>query len=143
MTGRKPEYDDKWFFVVFAVIVLTLFLAKFARADEAPATAPSSAPAAVVVPLPAGVAAPFDGLLVPESIFIEYMRQEIRITELTMKLDLRDRLLAKPLVTKRRRRSRSGGASSLGWGWSGDRVDRVRRGRCVEGDAVRRRMPDL
>ena len=111
MTAHKPEYGDKWFVVAFVVIVLILFLAKFAQAEEAPASAPSSAPSELVVPLSAGAVAPFAGLLVPESTFIGYMRQEIRITELTMKLELRDRLLAeKPVVTKT--------APTIGVGWS-------------------------
>lgn len=112
MTDRAPDYGDKWFFVAFAVIIVTLVLAKFARAEEvSPTSGPSSAPVVEVVPLPAGVPAPFDGLLVPESIFIGYMKQEIRITELTMKLELRDRLLAeKPAVTKT--------APTFGVGWS-------------------------
>lgn len=115
MSHRRPQYGDSWFFIVFIAIVLMLFLAKFARGDElVPASMPASAPAATseeVIPLLEGAPAPFSGLLVPEKTFIGYMRQEIRITELTMKLDLRDRLLAeKPVVTKT--------PPTFGVGWS-------------------------
>lgn len=98
MTNRRREYGDVWFFIVFAMLVATLFFARLARADE-PSSMPTSAPVMEVVPLEAGAIAPYSGLLVPESTFVKYMRQRLLVDELTAKLDIRDRLLMeKPLI---------------------------------------------
>ena len=93
----RPE-DSPWLIVaLFAVVLAVLLAAKLARADEA--APPASRPAlGDPVGLDAGEAAPFPGVLLPESRVLDYLDSKTRLEECSVRLGVRDRELARLLA---------------------------------------------
>lgn len=92
IVGRRPAEQDeaRWLVLLLVVLVLTLVFARAARAGT-----PESGPAAVG--LAAGEAAPWAGVLIPESRVAEYVGLGAELTECRLKVDVRDRELTRLL----------------------------------------------
>lgn len=106
--GRE-DVEARWLLAaLFVVLVLTLLAAKVARAEPAPGVVapvaesmPASAPVAWPedpVGLAAGAPAPFPGVLLPEARVLDYLGSRARLEECSVKLDVRDRELARVLA---------------------------------------------